>query len=210
MHVAAEVVQRTIPLDEMHQCQSGRRTRPLVHRKYRVVRKEDRRNAEHRQTQEKVRILLQYGLQSIQVVCRETPVEVAQGELIRIDSNETKRTALRLEHLLVDGWHIRSAIDSMGFERMRFAVLQKGIVVSSHIQPQIDIKPPVAFQKRRIPTHCNHSGFHTFPIHLNAGSLQSDGDKSPLRVGSCETELVMSPVFTTRSAFSEGRTSSRK
>lgn len=36
----------------------------------------------------------------------------------------------------------------MGLEWMRLAVLHKGVVISSNIQPQIDVEPTIALQKR--------------------------------------------------------------
>lgn len=107
MHVTAEVVQRTITLNEIHQRQTRCRTRPLVHRKDWVVRKENRRNPDHQRVSESARIPLQYGFESIQIVRRETSVEMAQGKLVRIESDEAKRSARRLKHFLVDRRHIR-------------------------------------------------------------------------------------------------------
>lgn len=100
--MSAEVVQRTISLDEIHQRQTGRRTSPLVHCENGVVRKENRWNANRQRKEKSIRILLQHRLESIQLIYGEASAEMTQGKLIRINSNESQRAALRLKHLLVD------------------------------------------------------------------------------------------------------------
>ena len=98
--MSAEVVQRTISLDEIHQRQTGRRTSPLVHCENGVVRKENCWNANRQRKEENIRILLQHRLESM--IYGEASAEMTQGKLIRINSNESQRAALRLKHLLVD------------------------------------------------------------------------------------------------------------